>query len=155
MRPLASAIATVAGIGRIPFAPGTWGSAAAIPLAWGAHYLGGFPLVVILTAAVTALGYWASSVYLDGRAEDPSEIVIDEVAGMLVALWPLSVGLTMSGAAPHIFPWPGWFGGFVICQIATALIGLRLAPPWRDMTAGAVTIVIVLIGAGASHGWFS
>ncbi len=160
---LATQIATVGGIGRIPFAPGTWGSAAAIPLAFVSHYLGGITLLILITAILTVAGYWASAVYLDGRAEDPSEIVIDEVVGMLIALWPLSWGLSMSGTAPHVFPWPGWVGGFFLFRF----FDIVKPPPVRwadrpgalgvmldDVLAGIMAGACMLAMAGIAHGWF-
>jgi phosphatidylglycerophosphatase A len=160
----ARAVATVGGIGLIPFAPGTWGSAAAIPLAWGLHYLGGFLLLASATVAVTVLGYIATARYLDGQAEDPSEIVIDEVAGMLVALWPLSIGLTLMGSAPHLWPWPGWVLGFLLFRFFDIVkpppVGWadRLPGPagvmLDDLFAGAITAVLAALAAGVSHGWF-
>ena len=164
MTPLiADRIATVLGIGRLPGAPGTWGSLAAIPLAWSLHYLGGFALLAAATVAVTALGYWASKVYLAGRQEDPSEVVIDEVAGMLLTLWPLSAGLSMAGTDPGVFPWPGWVGGFLLFRF----FDLVKPPPvnWADrpgplgvmlddLVAGALAAALMLLAAGVAHGWF-
>jgi phosphatidylglycerophosphatase A len=156
-------IATCGGIGLIPLAPGTWASAATVPLAWGLHYLGGFALVGAATVAVTVAGYLATAHYLNGRAEDPSEIVIDEVAGMMIALWPLSIGLTLAGSAPHIWPWPGWVLGFVLFRF----FDIVKPPPvgWADriegplgvmlddLIAGALTAALATLAAGISHGW--
>jgi len=33
---------------------------------------------------------------------------------MLMALWPLSLGLTVTGAPAHLWPWPGWVLGFLL-----------------------------------------
>ena len=107
-------IVTFFGVGRIPFAPGTWGSLATLPFAWVIHYLAGGVGIVIVTLALIVIGYLATKTYLDGAQDDPKEVVIDEVVGQLIALWPLSIGLTMIGAEPHIFPWPGWVGAFVL-----------------------------------------
>ena len=162
-RRIAVQIATVCGIGRAPIAPGTFGSAAAIPLAWGAHMAGGITALVVLTAVLFAAGYWASFEYLAGRREDPSEIVIDEVVGMLIALWPLSAALTTSGAEPHVFPWPGWAGGFLLFRF----LDIAKPPPvnWADrpgpfgvmlddVVAGAMAGGLMLFAAGVAHGWF-
>lgn len=80
---LASLIATYFYIGRLPKMPGTWGSLFALPLAWALYQLGTVPyLLGFLT--VSLLGVWASKVYSQrvGK-EDPDEVVIDEVAGIL------------------------------------------------------------------------
>lgn len=159
----ADVVATVGGVGRLPWAPGTWGSLVAIPLAWGLHWAGGIVLLIAATLVVFALGYWASKTYLAGRSEDPAEIVIDEVVGMMIALWPLSGGLTHAGVEPHIFPWPGWVGGFLMFRF----FDIVKPPPVRwadrpgplgvmldDVVAGVLAGAIMLVAAGISHGWF-
>ena len=56
MRP-SRLIATFGGVGLIRPAPGTWGSLAAIPLAYALHVAGGFPLLFVATLAAFALGW--------------------------------------------------------------------------------------------------
>jgi phosphatidylglycerophosphatase A len=90
MRPLALILATVGGAGLLPAAPGTWGSAVAVALcgAWVALGVGLVPYLA-LAAVVTAVGVWAADAA--GRhwgVEDDGRIVIDEVAGQLLALAP-------------------------------------------------------------------
>lgn len=91
---IALLVATAGGAGRAPVAPGTAGSAVAAAILWLMPFsplgLGAWLL------AVTLAGTWAA-----GRAEgllggkDPGAIVIDEVAGMTVAVlvlprtWPV------------------------------------------------------------------
>ena len=160
----ARAIATCFGIGNLPGAPGTWGSLAAIPLAWALHALGGFALLGLATIAIIAAGYWATAHYLDGDAEDPSEIVIDEVAGMLIALWPLSLGLDIMGASSFQWPWPGWVLAFLLFRFFD--IAKPLPIRWADqvpgplgvmlddIVAGILTALIAVFAAGIAHGWF-
>lgn len=150
----AEIVATVGGVGRLRPGPGTWGSAAAIPMAWVLHGLGGFPLLAAATLAVTVLGVWAIGAMTAGSAEhDPSEAVVDEVAGMWVALWPLSGGLWWIGADPWSFPWPGWVGAFVAFRLfdiwKPGPVGWadRRATPWGvmldDLIAGALAALLV------------
>jgi phosphatidylglycerophosphatase A len=107
---LALAIATC-GVGYIPIAPGTWGSAVGVLLYLLLRWLmlnpvraslpaNSFVLFdpglvfvaveLIVITLVTLIGIWAAS-----RAErifqkkDPSQVVIDEVAGQLIALLPI------------------------------------------------------------------
>jgi len=125
---LALAIATC-GVGYMPIAPGTWGSAVGVGvflvLRWlmlefihrvglsrnllllnpGVHFLA---LQLIVITIVTLAGIWAAS-----RTErllqkkDPGKVVIDEVAGQLIALLP--VPLVASG------PWRVWIiAGFFL-----------------------------------------
>ena len=157
-------IATCLGIGTLPGAPGTWASAAAIALAWGLHAAGGFAALGLATVALGLLGYWATSRPLDGRTEAPPEVVIDAVVGMLVALWPLSIGLGQIGAEWHLWPWPGWVVGFLLFRFFAIVRpppvnwAGRLAGPLGvmldDIAAGLLTALIVVVAAGVAHGWF-
>jgi len=111
-------IATFFYVGLLRPAPGTWGSAVAIPLAWLIHWGFGFPGLIVATIALYYLGWWATKTYTKGTGiHDPGEVVIDEVVGMFIALLPLSGGLWHAGVAPHIFPYPGWLGAFVFFRI--------------------------------------
>ena len=83
MLKLAKCLATYCYIGLLPKMPGTWGSIFAIPLAWFLYQLGKIPYVVAFIL-LTLLGIWASKVYSERVGnEDPDEVVIDEVAGIL------------------------------------------------------------------------
>ncbi len=84
---LASLIATVGGVGHLRPAPGTWGSAAGLVLAYGAVWAAGLPGLFVLTIAAIGAGWWSVGVYLKSAAnDDPTEVVIDEVAGQCLAL---------------------------------------------------------------------
>jgi phosphatidylglycerophosphatase A len=98
---LALGIATC-GVGYLPVAPGTWGSLLGVGLyflirflylSWGQTGRVGF-LVIELTAitAITLAGVWAGTrtEQLLGR-KDPGKVVIDEVAGQLISLIPISL----------------------------------------------------------------
>lgn len=80
------------GAGLVPKAPGTFGTLAGLPLVVLTRCLGPLYQAVFLFVFI-CLAIWASgrSHRLLGR-EDPSEVVIDEVAGYLLALFflPLS-----------------------------------------------------------------
>jgi phosphatidylglycerophosphatase A len=111
-------VATLFGIGHIGPAPGTWGSAAAILLAWPIHALGGFPALACATVLAFVLGWWSVTEATRGAADhDPSEIVIDELVGQWIALWPLSAGLWFAGVGGWTFPWPGWVSAFVLFRL--------------------------------------
>jgi len=143
---LARAIATLFGLGYLRPGPGTWASLAALPLFWALHVLGGFPAVVVATLAVTALGWWA--VVAEARAggpQDPPEIVVDELAGQWLALWPVSAGAMVSGAAA-LDLWPGWIAGFVLFR---AFDILKPGPVgWADRRPGATGVMLDDLLAG-------
>ncbi len=157
-------IATFGFVGLIPIAPGTFGSLAALPAAYGLHYLGGFPALALATIAVFIIGTAATAAVTRGAAEhDPGSIVIDEVAGQFIALWPLSAGLWFASAAPHVFPWPGWIGAFLLFRL------FDIWKPWPvswadnmhtpfgvmldDVIAGIMGALLLTVAAGISHGW--
>ena len=155
-------IATYMGIGYLPLAPGTWGSAAAIPLAWIVHGLFGLTGFVVAALLITLVGWWATAKYTESTpSHDPSE-VIDEVAGMFIALMPLSAGLWFAGVNSWTFPWPGWVGAFVLFRIFDMLkpgpVGWadRRDDAWGvmldDLIAGAMAAVVIALAAAISHG---
>jgi phosphatidylglycerophosphatase A len=87
----ALAFATVLGAGYAPMAPGTVGSAVGL-LLW--YLLPASPIVQVSTLAVViVMGSWSGGVaeHHFGRP-DPGQVVIDEVAGMLVTLFLVPVG---------------------------------------------------------------
>ncbi len=160
---LARSVATLLGVGRIPQAPGTWGSLATIPLAWALHALGGFPLTVVATLALFALGVWASEAHARavGRA-DPPEVVIDEAVGMLITLWPLSAGLWLLDQPGDVYPWPGWVLGFLAFRFFDILKPPpiprleRLPGGWGimldDVLAGVMAALVASAAAIVAHG---
>jgi len=85
---LAMALATVGGVGRVPVASGTFGSLVALPFlpALAALRAGSLAGYVALVLGIVAVAVWSA-----GRAgrlledRDHSHIVIDEVAGMVLA----------------------------------------------------------------------
>jgi len=105
MDTLIKIIVTFGFIGRIPVAPGTFGSLAAFPLLILLHYvvdanllvkasviLPGvdirvlkFCIMLLLTLFLFIIGTVASELYIQDKPDqDPSEVVIDEVVGQLL-----------------------------------------------------------------------
>ena len=124
-------IATLAGVGLLRPAPGTWGSAVVLPCT----LLG--PLWCLgLAALLTLVGLWAVA-RLPERAEDPGWVVVDEGAGQLLALAALAPGAG----------WP-WvvvaFGLFRLFDV------LKPGPVgWADQQKGAVGVMLDDVVAGA------
>lgn len=83
---LARTIATVGGVGYAPVAPGTFGTAAAVPLAWVCAPLTWWAYALVCVA-VTLVGIWAAAVAdRSWGTHDSGRIVVDEVAGYLVTM---------------------------------------------------------------------
>lgn len=130
------------GAGLLPKVPGTWGSAAALPFAWGLMAAGGPFLLLAAAIACFAIGWWASAVYVGlTGADDPGEVVIDEVAGQWLVLLaaPLDPASYLAGFALfRLFdiwkPWPvrwadrrvGGGLGIMLDDVLAGLYGLGL-----------------------------
>jgi len=140
-----SLIATWFGCGLIPGAPGTWGSMAALPLAWAITVLAGTWGLFCAVIAAFAIGIWAAGRYTQAAGlKDSQNVVIDEVAGQWLALLfvPLDpmayFAAFISFRVCDVFkPWPAnWAdrtipGGF----------GIML----DDMVAGAYALILMQI----------
>jgi phosphatidylglycerophosphatase A len=117
-------IATFFGIGRLRPGPGTWASAATM-LVWAA--LANFvapslrtPLAITLAAAVVLIGIPAATRVARGTGiKDPQLVVIDEVAGQLVALLSVPLG------------WKSFLAGFILFRVFDIL----KPPPVRQLEA--------------------
>jgi len=86
------AVATGFGAGRIPVAPGTAGTLVALPLwywsdGWGVRHL--FLLCAVLLLSIPA----AQEEIAATKHPDPGSVVIDEIAGMLLAATGISWGV--------------------------------------------------------------
>jgi phosphatidylglycerophosphatase A len=108
-------VVTWFGSGWLPWAPGTWGSLAALPFACAIlAYGGGAGTLALAALAVFALGCWTSEIAVrETHTEDPGWIVIDEVVGQWLTL--LAAPFTFAGFAAafvlfRVFdiwkPWP-------------------------------------------------
>ena len=91
---VAISIATC-GVGYLPLAPGTFGSLVGVGLFFLLVRATGASLLAAIIGAilvVTFAGIWAGSriEQLSGR-KDPGKVVVDEVAGQLIALFPLTL----------------------------------------------------------------
>jgi phosphatidylglycerophosphatase A len=155
-------IATFFYVGHLRPAPGTWGSLAAFPCAWALHVAGGSLLLGLGVIVAFTLGTWTTALETKGKEDhDPSEIVIDEVAGQWLAFLPVSIGAAHAGVALTVL-WPGW---------VTAFLAFRLFDIWKpgpigwadrrgdalgvmldDILAGLAAALCVMAGAAISHG---
>jgi phosphatidylglycerophosphatase A len=140
-------VATWFGAGRLPRAPGTWGSLAALPFAAALAWLGG-PWLVLLTAlAVFCLGVWASDRYMAAYGvHDPAAIVVDEVVGqwLTVALLPLTpvaylLGFALFRITDMVKPWPA---AWIDRTVADAF-GVMLDDVVAAIYAGGLALVLL------------
>lgn len=157
-------IATFFYVGHLRPAPGTWGSLAAIPVAWMLHIIGGWPLLMLATGVTFALGWWATAQEIKGKEDhDPSEIVIDEVVGQWIPFWVISIGATHAGV-PLTDLWPGWIVAFLGFRLFDILKpgpvgwadrrGDALGVMLDDVIAGVFAAILVVALAWVSHGMF-
>ncbi|MEW6367003.1 MAG: phosphatidylglycerophosphatase A [Acidobacteriota bacterium] len=96
--------------GYFPFAPGTVGSAVALPMAFALR-LGGPVLYAVALGLSIALAVYASGVVeRTVERKDPSCIVVDEMVGMMLTLFlaPLSIPLSS---------WQVPLAGFVLFRV--------------------------------------
>ena len=161
-------LATVFGAGHLRPASGTWASALAVAAGVAVDHLLGFPALVGATVLVTALGFWACSRVV-APGEDPSEIVIDEVAGQWLALLFPAFAFWQRGMEDWALDaWPGWLAAFAYFRLFDIwkpwlvgradrrgdAAGVMLDDLWAGLFAG----VAVVLSAGVYHAglepWF-
>ncbi|WP_103333448.1 phosphatidylglycerophosphatase A family protein [Pseudotabrizicola formosa] len=158
------AITTFGSVGLLRPAPGTWGSAVAVVLGLAIDRYLGFPVLVAATVAVTLLGFWACEQALRDRpGDDPSEIVIDEVAGQWIALLFPAAAFWWRGVEDWaVVAYPGWVAAFLFFRL------FDIWKPWiigradrrgdpagvmlDDLWAGVFAGVAVMVAAGIAHG---
>ena len=126
-------VATMGGVGRLKPAPGTWGSLVVLPAA----LLGPVP-ALLLAIVVTLIGFYAvREVLRETPDQDPGWIVVDEAAGMLIALAGLSMTASIWGVLIA-------FGLFRVFDI------FKPWPiSWADQQKGALGVMLDDIVAGA------
>jgi phosphatidylglycerophosphatase A len=140
-------LATWFGAGRLPRAPGTWGSLVALPFAAALTWLAGPWLVLLATLAVFGLGVWASDRYMAAfGVHDPAAIVVDEVVGqwLTLALLPLSpvaylLGFVLFRILDMVKPWPARW----IDRTMAGGVGVMLDDVVAGIYAGAIALVLL------------
>ncbi len=108
-------IATWFGAGYVRKAPGTVGTLAALPFAMIFAAIDGENALLIAALIAIPLGVWSAEKYMAAvKVHDPGAVVIDEVAGMWIALLPVADALT----------WQAVVIGFVVFRF------LDIFKPW-------------------------
>ena len=154
-------IAIFFGAGLLRPAPGTWGSLVAVLLGLLIDRYLGFPALVLATLVATLAGFWAVGRELADRpGDDPSEFVIDEVAGQWLALLFSAAGFWWRGWE-GLLPWPAPVAAFLFFRLFDIwkpwlvgradrrhdAAGVMLDDLWAGLFAGIATIV----AAGLYH----
>lgn len=139
-------IATWFGSGLSPVASGTAGSLAALPFAFVIQYFWGNWALFAASIIIFFVGWWASNEYLKftRREDDPSEIVVDEVAGqwlILSVMFPTwqsyLVGFLLFRTFDIVKPWP--------VSVADEKIHGGLGVMFDDMLAAFYPILVYLV----------
>lgn len=133
MNQLATWIATIGPVGRIKFAPGTFGSLCALPLVFLSKDQS--PLLFVFLIVFVALGIWSSGHAAKTlKVHDPSSVVIDEVCGMMASL---------------LFVPINWYS-VVIGFVCFRFFDVLKPPPIRflEKAPGGIGIVLDDLGAG-------
>ena len=133
MNHFASWIATLGPVGKIKYAPGTFGSLCAIPIIYWTKEKPEF--LVGLFIIFTLTGVWASGrVARNMKIHDPSCIIIDEVCGMLITFLFVPINWYFLGI------------GFICFRF----FDIMKPPPIRflEKAPGGIGIVLDDLGAG-------
>lgn len=159
---MSAAVATFLGAGFLRPAPGTWASAITVVLAVAACQMGWALAVPAGFVLATLAGFWAVPRYLRAKGgEDPPEVVIDEVAGQLLALSFTVIPLWRHGV-DLLAAWPGWVVPFLLFRLFDIwkpwlvgradrrgdAAGVMLDDLWAGLFAGLVSVAL----AGLYHG---
>ena len=132
-------------------APGTWGSIAAIVLAYTFMITMGFSSFLFILLFTIIVGFWSTKNYIKKSSEksDPSEVVIDEVIGQWITVLPIGYILEIDEFLKDEL-WFVWLWAFVCFRffdiMKLGLIG------WADNLDGALGVLLDDILAGIAAG---
>ena len=111
----------------------------------------GFPALVLATVAAVVAGFWACA-RVCGPGDDPSEVVIDEVAGQWIAMLFPAAAFWAKGLE---VAYPGWIAAFLFFRLFDIwkpwlvgradrrgdAAGVMLDDLWAGLFAGIAVIV--------------
>jgi phosphatidylglycerophosphatase A len=166
---MSAVVATFFGAGHLRPASGTWASAIAVALAVGAYQAGWALAVPVACLVATLMGFWAVPRYLAAKGgEDPSEVVIDEVAGQLLAVSFTVIPLWRHGVPDLLLAaWPGWLVPFLLFRLFDIwkpwlvgradrrgdAAGVMLDDLWAGLFAGVLSVALAGVYHGAVEPW--
>lgn len=139
-------LVTVCYVGLLKPAPGTWGSLAGILLFLPIHIYGGPFLLITLTVLISIVGiFLVKGATETSEDKDPSQIVIDEVAGQWISLLPISFGAYVY-KIDLILLWPWLLLAFILFRFFDII---KLGPvKWADDRNDALGVMLDDIFAG-------
>ena len=127
----------------MPFASGTWGSVGGIAVWWFIPQNLLIQSILILLSVL--VGTWSSQIYANHlKLKDPSEIVIDEVAGMWISLFMLPQNFILFLIGFILFRIFDIIKPFVIDKVQYYPGGIGIMAD--DILAGIFSRIIILIG---------
>ena len=146
-------LASFLGVGYAPFAPGTIGSLATLPLAFVLAFMYGFSGILIGVVISFFLGVAVIREVLKSSRHDPSFIVIDEVAGQLLSFVPVADFLQGNTASSAWLTYLLGFGLFRLFDITkpqpAKWADTKLSNAWGvmldDIFAGVYAAVILYL----------
>lgn len=113
--PVATAIATWFGAGFLPLVPGTWGSAATLPVVELLYRVAGLWTIAGFAVVAALAGIPAAGAVAKRRGVgDPSEVVIDEVAGQAISVFPVYL---LAPRERPIFFWGSVLAAFFLFRV--------------------------------------
>lgn len=142
LKKLSELISTWFWVGKLPRAPGTWGTLAAVPIVYILSLTGSVAYMVA-TLVFVFVGVFAADIYEKSLGQhDSSEIVIDEVVGYLIAMtWlPMTWQSVLLGFL--IFRFFDIFKPFPISWLDQKING-GLGVMIDDIAAGVITNIIL------------
>ena len=139
-------------VGFLRPAPGTWGSAVGIILAYIFLKTVTFMTFCLLLLFVILIGFWSTKKYIRKNSEksDPAEVVVDEVIGQWIAVLPIGymIQLPEFNIEGLWFVWIWAFVSFRFFDIVKlGLVG------WADNLGGALGVILDDILAGIAAGF--
>src|SRR5689334_6394863 len=139
---IVTVLSTFFGVGFVRIAPGTVASFVALPLAWLITWKLGVTALCVASLATYVLGVWSCGQYaVRTGVADPSQCVIDEVAGQWFACAVAPLSLIGFAIAFVLFRF------FDITKLWPVSLGERLPGGLGimtdDMIAGALSAVII------------
>jgi len=126
-------VASGLGVGYAPLAPGTLGTLLALPLWYGGGGEGVIHFGLLAAVLVLSLPATRVEMQVTGR-NDPPSVVIDEIAGMLLAVTGI--------------PW-GWQSGVSLFLLFRLFDIVKFGPAaWMDSREGAIYVIADDLVAG-------